>query len=297
MILVVLIIFAVIIYKFPMLFCVVKNPIKTVKYIIKDVYIYFKHRKYNNAPFGQLNGYVADGTAFGSGKTLTSTLTLVMLYKHYNGKFVWCDKRNRLVKQRIHIMSNIDFKTIPYEHMESLSQFVQHTDVVNQYDLDNDTLTVTYVLIDESSSQMNSRNYKNNFDMEFISRLLTSRHVRSSLLYTSQTFQLTDALMRQVTNTVIGCRLVWRYQIINYYNARDVENCANTSMLKPLSRKCVFITDNEFKNYDTYAMLETLKTSCKQGDRLSEKEILDLQCNQNLDISQAKIKKKYKKKR
>ena len=159
----------------------------------------------------------------------------------------------------------------------SLAQFVQWTDQVHEYDMEHDTLTVTYMLIDEASSQLNSRAFKSNFDPYFISRLLTSRHVRASIVLTSQRSGMVDKLMRDCTHLYIGCKKLWRFQMLNYYDAYEIENAQTPTLVAPLRRACWFVHDSAFANYDTYASVQSLKKSCQSGDMLSEAEIVALQ--------------------
>ena len=157
---------------------IVLHPYGVIYYALLDRLNHVCHRLYNECSYGSIKCYIAHrGTAFGTGKTLSATREIVRAYNRYNGKDVWCPRRNKLVTQRIHILSNVDFKGIPYERLESLSQFVGETDTMQDYDDKHNCLTVTYLFIDEASSQLNSRSFKSNFDAPFISRLLTSRHV------------------------------------------------------------------------------------------------------------------------
>lgn len=258
--------------------CAVLHPVSTVYYAIRDSIKYLRTRGWNNAFYGQILCYIADSsTSFGCGKTLSATDCIVSLYRQYNDKPVWCDRRKKFVTQKIKVLSNVDFLTIPYERLESLAQFVQFTDIVNQIDDANDTLTVTYVVIDEASSQMNSRAFKSNFDGYFISRLLTARHVRASLILTSQRSGMVDKLMRDCCHMYIGCDKWWRFQRLNYYDAYEIENAQSPSLVAPMRRTCWFVKDKSFANYDTYASVQALKKSCAEGDMLSEEEILALQ--------------------
>ena len=189
---------AFLLFMFPMVRCAVCHPFKLVYYGIQDGWKHFTHRSWNEAPYGQITCYIADSsTSFGCGKTLSATDFIVSLYRQYDGKLVWCRQRKKFVTQRVKVISNVDFLTIPYEKLTSLAQFVQWTDIVPDYDLEHDTLTGTYMLIDEASSQLNSRAFKENFDAVFIQNLLTARHVHASFFLTSH-----DA-KRPITQTAI----------------------------------------------------------------------------------------------
>lgn len=270
---------------FPSVRCVLFHPFAAAFYAVKDLYYYVKHKKGNSAPFGQILCYIADSsTSFGCGKTLSATDYIVSLYKRYDGKKVWCPQRKMFVVQRIKVISNVDFLTIPYERLASLSQFVQWTDQVSEVDQANGTLTVTYMVIDEASSQLNSRSFKSNFDPYFIARLLTSRHVHASIVLTSQRAGMVDKLMRDCCHMYVGCNKIWRLQRLNYYDAYEIESAQTPALVRPIRRTCWFVKDSAFANYDTYANVQALRKSCEEGDMLSEDEILALQVNQQSDM-------------
>lgn len=262
----------------PVARCAITHPISVIVNGAKDGWKYIKRKEWNTANYGQIICYIADSsTSFGCGKTLSATDYLVSIFRRYDGKLVWCPERGRLVTQRIKIISNVDFLTIPYERLVSLAQFVGWTDKAHDYDMENNSLTVTYMLIDEASSQLNSRSFKSNFDPYFISRLLTSRHVKASIILTSQRPGMVDKLMRDCTHLYIGCNKIWRFQRQSWYDAYDVENAGSTALVSPIRKTCWFVHDSAFDNYDTYASVQSLRRSCEQKDMLSESEIVALQ--------------------
>lgn len=272
--------------RFPLIRCALFHPVVLTLYGVRDSVSYLRHKDWNAMTYGQIICYIADsGTSFGCGKTLSATDYLVSLFRHYDGKSVWCPERRKFVTQKVKIISNVDFLTIPYEKLVSLAQFVQWTDKVHDYDMEHGTLTVTYMLIDEAGSQLNSRAFKKNFDPYFIARLLTSRHVRASIVLTSQRSGMVDKLMRDCCHLYIGCNKIWRFQILNYYDAYEIENAQAPSLVAPLYRRCWFITDKVFQNYDTFASVQQLRKSCESGDMLSESEIIALQVAQTPDMS------------
>ena len=285
MLILVLIALLIITAVFPAVRCAASHPVSLAVNGIRDGYQYIRHRAWNSASYGQILCYIADSsTSFGCGKTLSATHYLVSLYRRHDGKLVWCPERQKLVTQHIKVLSNVDFLTIPYERLVSLAQFVQWTDKVHAYDEEHNTLTITYLLIDEASSQLNSRAFKSNFDPYFISRLLTSRHVHASIILTSQRPGMVDKLMRDFTHLYIGCNKIWRFQFQNYYDAYDVENAGSTALVRPLSRECWFVNNYDFDNYDTYASVQSLRKSCEEKDMLSESEIVALQANQDVNM-------------
>ncbi len=169
---------------------------------------------------------------------------------------------------------------IPYENFISLEQIVFCAENNDAYDLDHDILTVTLVLGDEFSVQMNSRNFKTNVDPLFLNTILTCRHYHISLFYTTQRFAHVDALLRQVTGAVIACNKLWRFQRQNVYDAWEMENATNPMLLNPLGRHCWFVRNRDYEAYNTRACVGNLKKSFKAGDMIKEEEILALQMNQ-----------------
>lgn len=185
----------------------------------------------------------------------------------------------KLIEQRVKVLSNVAL-SIPYEDFVSLQQVVYCAEKNGQYDKEHDTLTVTLVLGDEFSVQMNSRNFKSNIDPLFLNTLLTCRHYHISMYYTAQRFGHVDALLRQVTSCVVDCDKLWRFQRQNLYDAWEMENATNTQLLTPLTRRCWFVTNKDYAAYDTLACVGNLQKSFKEGDMLSEEEILSLRRNE-----------------
>lgn len=275
-----LIIIAVVLYVSVCARLVVLHPFATVYYGVRDFYDYIIHKKWHLLDGGVLNCY---GAHFGGGKTLTMAHFITELYRVKNNKKVWDRGRKKWVTQKIHVIANFDLKLIPYEKLESLSQVLACAKYNKSIDEENDTRTVTMVLIDEASVQLNSRNFKSNIDANFLNTLLTCRHYHINLWYSSQKFKLTDALMRSVTQRYIECHKVWRFMCLNEYNADEIEYASDPTMVKPLRRSGFFIKNRDYESYDTLACVDALERSAKEGDMLSEKEILEMRGQLNPD--------------
>lgn len=260
----------------PKIRCAVFHPVSTVYYGVKDLYYYFKHNMWHLYPTGELVAYVG---LFGKGKTLSAVHKVVSAYNQYDGLPVWCSRRHKMVTQRIKVISNVSL-SIPYEDFVSLEQIVLDAERKSAYDDANDTLTITLVLGDEFSVQMNSRNFKKNIDPLFLNTLLTCRHYHISLYYTAQRFMQVDALLRQVTSYVVDCDKTWRIQGNNEYDAWEMENAVNASLLRPMRRRAWFVRDRDYNAYNTLACVGNLKKDMQEGAMLSEAEILALQVNQ-----------------
>ena len=259
---------------------VIKNPIATVYYGIKDLRERIIHHTGRNCPTGQIIAYTA---LFGGGKTLSVVHYVTSLFYRYDGLKVWDRDRKKFVTQKIHVISNVDL-VIPYEKFVSLEQIVRVADKFHEMDLENDTLTVTVVLGDEFSVQLNSREFKKNIDPLFLNTLLTCRHHHILMVYDAQRFNHVDALLRQVTLSVIECKKVWRFMIQYEFDAYEMENAVNPLLITPQARYGWFIRDADYQAYDTLACVGNLKKSCEKGDMLSEEDILKLQCNNGTNM-------------
>ncbi len=271
---------------FPTLRCAVSHPIHLTRYGVTDLYRYIKYKKWNECATGELVAYVG---LFGRGKTLSAVHKVVSMYQEYNGKYVWDRSRCEWVEQRVKVLSNVDLK-IPYEKLESLQQVVYCAEKHGEEDKKNGTLTITLVLGDEFSVQMNSRNFKSNIDPLFLNTLLTCRHYHISLYYTAQRFGHVDALLRQVTSYVVDCDKLWRFQRQNFYDAWEMENATNTQLLTPFSRRCWFVTNKDYDAYDTLACVGNLQKSFAAGDMLTEDEILALRRNEQTPSMEGVVK-------
>lgn len=272
----VLLIVVVLLVSFPTFRCAVCHPVKMVYNGVVDLYNYIKYQGWNNCSSGELIAYTG---LFGKGKTLSAVHKVVGMYNRYNDKLVYDRDRKAWVTQRIKVLSNVALQ-IPYDDFVSLQQVVHCAEKNGEYDKEHDTLTVTIVLGDEFSVQMNSRNFKSNIDPLFLNTLLTCRHYHISMYYTAQRFGHVDALLRQVTSCVVDCDKLWRFQRQNLYDAWEMENATNAQLLTPLARRCWFVTDRDYNAYNTLACVGNLQKSFREGDMMSEEEILSLRRNE-----------------
>lgn len=272
---IVLIVLGFILIMCPTVRCAFFHPFALVKNGCVDLFWYLAHRQFDLCKTGELVAYTG---LFGKGKTLSAVHRVVGDYHRYNGKKVWCMRRKKFVTQRILVISNVHLN-IPYEKFISLEQIVLAAERNRAYDDEHGTLTITLVLGDEFSVQMNSRNFKTNIDPLFLNTILTCRHYYISLFYTAQRFGHVDALLRQVTSYVIDCNKLWRFQRLNKYDAWELENATNISLIKPLARSCWFVRNKDYNAYDTLACVGNLKRSMQAGDMMTEEEILALRQN------------------
>ena len=272
----VLLIVIVLLVSFPTFRCAVLHPIKTATNSVVDLYYYIKFQGWNNCSSGELIAYTG---LFGKGKTLSAVHKVVGMYNRYDGKLIYDRDRKCWVTQRIKVLSNVALQ-IPYDDFVSLQQVVHCAEKNGEYDKEHGTLTVTIVLGDEFSVQMNSRNFKSNIDPLFLNTLLTCRHYHISLYYTAQRFAHVDALLRQVTSSVVECDKLWRFQRQCVFDAWEMENATSPRLLTPIARRCWFVTNKDYAAYNTLACVGNLQKSFKAGDMMSEEEILALRRNE-----------------
>lgn len=273
MVLFVLAVALVILVSSPEIRCAVLNPIFVLQYVFWDVVGYIRQRSWNVCPSGEL---ICFSGLFGKGKTLSAVREVCRIYEQYNGKFCWCPRRQKLVRQRVEILSNVKLG-IPYQDFVNLYQLVEIADSKVEREDKENLIIVTIVLGDEFSVQMNSRAFKSNLTPDTLNSILTCRHSRMSLFYTAQRFAHVDKLLRQVTSLVIECDKVWRFVRHSYYDAWDLETIGNPRMVVPLRRKCWFVINEDYMQYDTYARVGVLKKSLDADDMISEKEVIDKQ--------------------
>lgn len=262
---------------------IIRHPFKTVRYMCQDMWYYIHDRKYDWYSAGLLNCYFAH---FGGGKTLSVVHYVRVLFDRYNNKKIYDRQRKKWVLQKIHIISNVHLQGIPYEELTSLSQVVCCAWRNKQIDEEQGTRTCVLVLLDEASSELNSRNFKSNIDANFLNTLITSRHFNMSLFYTSQKFKLVDALLRSVTQRTIWCDKRWRFMVQHFYDADEMEYASNPELVKPILRRGFFITDKDYNSYDTLATVERLDKDTKNGAMMSAEEILALRGAINPDNEQ-----------
>lgn len=255
----------------------VLHPLKTLGYAGMDTYCYIHDRQYDIYNGGDLCAYTAH---FGGGKTLSLTQYVVMLYERYNNKRVYDRKRKKWVLQKVLILSNVELIGVEYfEKLESLKQIVECANRNKEIDEKNDTRTCVIVLLDEASSELNSRSFKSNIDANFLNALITSRHYHMSFYYSTQKFHLCDKLLRDVTQTVIWCDKHWRFLVQHYFVADEMEYATNPTLVQPYRRTGFFVTNKHYNSYDTLATVERLERSTTNGDMMSEAEILAMRGN------------------
>lgn len=270
---IIIIISFIILYTFFLPFQVfVNQPITVIKYAIMDMWFY--KIRYHNIPHDSfIRVYVG---LFGHGKTLSAVHDVVEFYKEYNDKIVYDDRQKRYVRQRVFIISNVNLKGVPYRKFRSMQQLCNIAKWRHVDDKAKGYRTITVVLGDEFSVQMNSRAFRNNFSGTSLNALLCSRHALIDRFYlTAQRFQQMDALLRQVSTEVVECRKTWRYQRNTYFDAYEYDNY-NRDTIKATKNKAWFVRNKDYNLYDTHQIVDNLVKEVEEGNLMSPEEETNL---------------------
>lgn len=243
---------------------------RLVPYLIHDIYFYFKHKKYNNCnENGRIRLNCASGTSvFGSGKTLDIVKRALTMKKRYDGLQVWDEKQGCFVTQHINIISNVELKGVEYIKFTHIGQIVD----IEKYNFGS--MDITIFLLDESGAIFNSRDYKNNISPEFLTSLLQSRKNKIALYMTSQRFQFTDKILREVCSTVNQCRMYWRIVRIQTFDAYQLENAYNDTLIRPLKTTFWLATNKDYDSYNSYQLIENMRKDYEPNKYLGTAEIL-----------------------
>lgn len=262
-----------------------------IYYLFIDIIGYFKYKKYNNfTKFGKITMFVASGTqVFGSGKTLSMIKYVLDVYNRYNGKLVWSENEQKFVHQKINIISNVDIKGVNFIPFKNVAQFVD----IDKYQA-SDTEIFLFVL-DESGAIFNSREFRDNISPEFLNRLLQSRKHKVALFMTSQRYNFTDKILRQICGVVVECRKSWRFVRNRDFNALDLEYALNPSLVRPRANSYFLATSKLFDSYNTNQLAD-LEKHYVPNDFLSTQEILATYGTSDGTLENSThIKKRYKK--
>lgn len=287
------IIFVIMMMFFPShMVCLLKNPFKVIFYLIKDGLDYVIHKKSLLVKTGFIYAFVGD---FGRGKTISAVHYLRMIYQAHNNVRVYCPRRKKWVTQVVHIVSNVELKGIEHEKLVSLEQVVLSTNAIREQDDKNDTLTVTFINIDEAGAELSNRDFMQNINPLVLNSILTCRHWNMAVIWTAQDYMMVDKLMRRVTLKVYECLKVWRFMYTRLYDGREIERAGNTHNIACLGTACWFVTDADYKAYDTYGSVEKLKKDIEDGKMMTVKELEALGVgSSDINMDGVKYSKAYK---
>ena len=290
--LILFIIIGVFLYKYDFFRWAVFHPIVTIPWGIKDLFNYFKNKEFNRCPdIGNIKTFVSNGTqVFGNGKTLSLVQYAYYIYDRYNDKEI-LGRSGEMVTQKVRIVSNVTLNGIPYIKWSGVDQF---TSLPTDKKFSEDDIWL--FLLDEAGTVFNSREYKNNFNSEFLTTLLTSRHHNIILGITTQRFIFMDKILREICSTVTATKKNWRIVRMCIYDGYQMENCTNLEMLRPLKTEYWFATDKHYHRYSTHELVEQMKKAGASAF-ISTEEVLNKAGESPTDINfVTRLKRKYRKK-
>lgn len=237
----------------PFIRCLTSNIFKTIYYTIKDSFEYIYYKKWQNwTEYGITNfcGY------FGKGKTLTATEKATRLYNKF-----------QKYGKEVRIISNYELKDVPYIPLINFQQVVE---IAEQSIRGEDKHYVgTILLIDEIENILSHRKFAS-FPME-IMHTLTQQRKSSLVCYaTCQRFAHADKMWRDISNYVVECNKIWRFERLRYYDAWEVENAVNPNLCRPIKTQWYFVTNKIYNQYDTSSMI----TKNSAEDFISNDEVL-----------------------
>lgn len=284
---------------FLLLFCphlriIILNPLKSLINSIKDLYMYFRYRKWNVCKeYGFIDMYCSDTSkVFGNGKTCSGVNRCLNISKKFNNKLVYDFDNKEWAEQHVFIMSNVIIDVPNFIYLKNATQITEF----HKFQKPTDVLIV---FVDECGILFNSRNYKENIGAELLNSMLTCRKKKFGMILTAQRFNQVDALIRQLTSRVIMCDKLWRAVVLRVFNGYDMEYCTNPNLLTHRTTG-YFATNNLFNSYDTNQGVEDLRKKVENGEMLTDYEILESLGNDNGTIENVrsgnrKFKRRWKK--
>lgn len=200
-------------------------------YSVVDIVDYVKNKRWNEFNLYGIDMYIG---MFGHGKTLSMTHRARNLYAKYGDS--------------IRFISNYELTDIPYIPLINFNQLV---DIGEE---ENKQYIGTVVLIDEVENVLSHRNYAN-FPLSLLHMLTQQRKKHVFIMCSAQRFFMVDKLFRSITTNVINCNKFWRFQHCEVYDAWDLENAQNYSLIKRHANMWWFIKNQDFNSYNTEQMV------------------------------------------
>ncbi|MDR2546765.1 MAG: hypothetical protein LBC96_04540 [Lachnospiraceae bacterium] len=233
---VLLIIIAVFVFS-PFLRMLVSNLHNIGLYTVKDVFNYFRYKEWRKFKRFGIDIFIG---MFGKGKTLSMTHHATSLYRRYGDSLVF--------------ISNYKLNKVPYIPLVNFNQLVNLGETMPE------GVQGYVVLIDEISSVLSHRNFAN-FPIKLIGLLCQQRKRRVYIMCTAQRFFMVDKLWRSITTNVYNCNKHWRFQNMKCYDAWELENAMNASMIRRKSNAWWFVRNRDYHAYDTSEMITKNKSS------------------------------------
>lgn len=212
---------------------------QTIVWSIHDFYDYIDKRKWKEWQ-EKYSGIFCFIGMFGRGKTLSMTKYATDIYNRY-AKY----------GKQVRIVSNFEFKNIPYIPLENFEQIVELGNLAVRGE---DTCVGTIVCIDEIEMLFSHRKFAS-FPIEVLSSLCQSRKAHIMMLTSAQRWKMQDAAIRDITYWAINCKKIWRFQLNYWYDAWDLENAPQPNVISPIKRTSWFVFNKYFKAYDTTKLI------------------------------------------
>ena len=168
--------------------CIVFNLHNIGIYSVKDLFVYFKEKKWNDFDLYGIDMYIG---MFGKGKTLSLVHTASSIYNRYGDSVCF--------------LSNIHLQNIPYIKLVNFEQLVEIGENPPE------GVKGFVIIIDEISSVLSHRNYAN-FPLDLLPVLMQQRKLKMKCLCTAQRYFMVDKIWRSITTNVIDCNKYWRFE-------------------------------------------------------------------------------------
>ncbi len=219
--------------------CAVKNAPRFWGYFFKDMYGYFRNKKWRDFNGWGLHLYLG---RFGGGKTISAVRETYRLCCKYKG---------------LTVLTNLDLVGFPED-----TNIIKLEDSYQILDLPKNSI----VLIDEIGTIFNSRDFASNkksVPKPVYQIILQCRHLHIMLIGTVQRWNLLDKQLRDIADTVTECRSYFgdpfsRYVTLKKYDAWEYDKWFNNPLLpvKPISYNAYVQTDKLRSKYDTIQMVK-----------------------------------------
>lgn len=234
-----------------------------LKYVFLDAKKYF-----TDGRFRPKSGYIAcycsgSGSAFGSGKTVSSVDAISRIVDKYNGKHginvtVWTN-----------IQLFLPCRVITIDNLQTFVDGIEKEKDINNYNI---------LFIDEMAAEFNNRNFSKNFTPDFLAKLVTCRHYNTLIIYTAQSFYMVDKVFRDLTTYVYTCKKHWRFFSHKMYCPEDMELLKDARYIAPIKRSMFFADDVIFSRYDTFARYKAMDKAIRENAYKSADEISQAYC-------------------
>lgn len=201
-------------------------------YSVYDLYTYIRYQRWKEFNLYGIDMFIG---MFGHGKTLSMTHKARLIYSRFGDS--------------VRFISNYKLVDIPYIPLINFNQLV---DIGEEED---SKYVGTVVLIDEVENVLSHRNFAN-FPLALLHTLTQQRKKKVYILCSAQRFFMVDKLFRSITTNVINCNKFWRFQHCEIYDAWDLENAMNYSMIRRKANLWWFIKNKDFDSYDTSEMVK-----------------------------------------